>query len=199
MNKAVTTVSSDDCSGMLNHLLDQQHDKGAAMLSMIGRYVSHFSRCYGNLDFYEKQDIRQEVAIKLLCHGEKVRGNCSKAWVYAVVRNQCINHLRQQSRRLSALKASEDPELETQITGEAPKLTAQSDSNLLNELDCLHRIFDIIEARKTGKADIALYTQYAFGLSYTEISERSKRTANAICSRISTLKNQLRALIIEHC
>jgi len=199
MNKAVSNDVTHNCSHMLSHLLDQQHDCGAAMLSLIERYTNHFARRYNNLDFYERQDIRQEVAIKLFCHGEKVRDNCSRAWVYAVVRNQCINHVRKRSKQLAVVTSSDDPELDVNTTGSLPRLNADLDTDLLAELDCLHKVFDIIEAQKTGKTDISLYTQYAFGFSYNEIADKSKRSVNAIGTRISVLKKRLKKLVVECC
>ncbi len=196
---ASVAAVTDSCSKMLCNLLDQTGDNGAAILSMVDRYIHYFSRIYCNLDFYDRQDIHQEVALKLFCHGGKVRGNCSKAWVYTVVRNQCINHVHKRSGKRTVVTNTDDPELKASMTGAAHILNKSLETGLLDELDCLQRIFDVIGSRKTGKADIKLYTLYAFGLSYSEISERSKRTVGAVGQRISILKSQLSNLVVEYC
>lgn len=184
---------------MLCNLLDQKQDYGVAILSLVERYVNHFSRCYCNLSFHERQDIGQEVAIKLLCHGDKVRENCSRSWVYAVVRNQCISFVRKQTTELSVLNRSTEANDDANITGVIPPLAEGVDFEMINQIDCLQKVFDEIEVQETGKVDIAIYTQYAFGLSYVEISKRSKRTVDAVGRRISLLKKRLKNLVSEHC
>ena len=99
-NKIPANLDSANCAQMLCHLLDQTNDNGAAILNLIERYVNHFAKRYCNLGFHEQQDIQQDVAVKLLCHGETVRHNCSKSWVYTVVRNQCINYIHKKNEKL---------------------------------------------------------------------------------------------------
>jgi RNA polymerase sigma factor (sigma-70 family) len=188
-----------NCSEMLCYFLDQKNDGGAALLSLVERYINHFSHRYGNLAFHDRQDIRQDVAIKLLSQGHKVRDSCSKAWVYVVVRNQCINHLRKQSKHMVASNALHYSELESDETGLVPSLDEGRNIRLIQQIDCLQKIFDKIEAQETGKSDIRLYTQYAFGLSYKEISNQTKRTVDAVGQRISILKKRLKKFIDECC
>ena len=192
MSKPLANNDTAGCTQMLGNLLDQTNDRGAAMLSLVERYISHFSRRYCNLHFDERQDILQEVAIKLLCYGEKVRQSCPKSWVYTVVRNQCINHIRHRSLQSSVLNNTQDEQPEPHITGSPPLLNHSTDITLVDELDCLEKVFERIEDQPTGKTDISLYTLYAFGLSYAEISERSQRTIDAIGRRISVLKKRLK-------
>ena len=199
MDNTSTDINSGGCTQMLGYLLDQKHDNGAAILNLVERYVHHFSRRYCNLDFSEQQDIQQEVALKLLCHGEEVRDNCSRSWVYTVVRNQCINHVHKQTNQLSVYKFSGEPEALANAVGDLPSLGSSVDVEFIDRIDCLQKVFDKIEARETGKADIEMYTQYAFGLSYVEISKRSRRTVAAIGNRISLLKKRLRKFIDEYC
>ncbi|PWQ93963.1 RNA polymerase sigma factor [Leucothrix arctica] len=200
MNKqAVDTTKADSCSQMLCNLLDQTNDSGAAILSMVERYIHHFSSVYCNLDFHDRQEIHQEVSLKLICHGEKVRDNCTKAWVYTVVRNQCINHIRKRNGQRSVITGYEDPEQTATTCGVPYILSKGLETGMQDQLDCLQKMFGVIESEKTGKSDITLYTLYAFGLSYTEISERSKRTVGAIGQRICLLKKKLSNLVLEHC
>ena len=196
-DKALGNSEYNNCTEMLCHLLDQTHDNGAALLSLVECYIGHFASRYCNLSFQDRQDIHQEVAISIFCNGEKVRGNCSRSWVYAVVRNQCINHVRKQNRRLFTFKQSDDPEENT--VGSFPALQESVDAELMQQIDCLQNIFNQVESQPTGKADISIYTQYAFGLSYKEISAHSKRTVDAVGRRISLLKNRLKKLIDECC
>lgn len=199
MENTSLSHESTRCSDMLCHLLDQKNDHGAGILSLVERYINHFNQRYANLDFHERQDILQDVAIKLLSHGNDVRNNCSRAWVYTVVRNQCINHVRKQSKHLTVYTSSNHSELESNEVGAYPSHNEGRNIRLIHEMDCLQKIFEQIEAGKTGRADIALYTQYAFGLSYKEISARSRRTVDAIGRRISVLKKRLKKLFDECC
>ena len=199
MNKALSDSSSNGCAKMLCDLLDQKNDHGAAILSLVDRYTSHFARRYCNLSFHERQDVRQEVAIKLLCHGQKVRDNCSKSWVYAVVRNQCMNHVRKHTTELSVFEKSANADDDANVVGSIPPTAEGADYEVIHQLDCLQKVFDKIEAQETGSADIAIYTQYAFGLSYIEISKRSQRTVDAVGQRISVLKSRLKKLVHEYC
>ena len=197
MEKSLTGTGDNSCTQMLCNLLDQKHDNGAAMMCMVERYIGHFASRYCNLSFHEQQDICQEVAIKLLCYGTKVRENCTRSWVYAVVRNECIDHVRKQSRQSAICKVSSDPEVDAK--GIMPVLTESVDAGFIQQIDCLQKVFDRIEERETGKADIAIYTQYAFGLSYREISKRSMRSVDAIGQRICVLKSRLKNLMNECC
>lgn len=194
--KALTGSDNNNCTQMLCDLLDQKHDNGAAMLSLVERYIGHFSKRYCNLNFHERQDVRQEVAVKLICSGAKIRANCPRSWVYTVVRNECIDHIRKQSTQLAVFNASN---VEANVTGSVPPLTETVDGGFILKIDCLQKVFDRIESRETGKADIAIYTQYAFGFSYSEISKRSKRSVDAIGRRISVLKGRLKDLMNECC
>ncbi|MGB1311762.1 MAG: RNA polymerase sigma factor [Leucothrix sp.] len=199
MGDTTSELGSGSCAEMLGNLLDQTHDNGASILNLVERYVQHFSRRYCNLSFHEQQDIQQEIAVKLLCHGDGVRENCSRSWVYTVVRNQCINHVHKQSNQQSVYKFSENPEIAASNTGSVPSLGHSVDIEFIDRIDCLQKIFDEVEAQQTGAPDIAIYTQYAFGLSYDEISKRSKRTVAAIGNRISVLKKRLKNLVEEYC
>lgn len=197
--KPLASSDTTSCTQMLVHLLDQTNDNGAALMSLIERYISHFCRRYCNLDFDERQDVLQEVAIKLLCHGGKMRENCPKSWIYTVVRNQCINHIRNRSLQTSVFKRFPDGQEESHATGSLPLLNQSADITLIDELDCLEKVFERVEAQQTGKADVLLYTLYAFGLSYAEISQRSQRTVDAIGTRISLLKKRIKAFTHECC
>lgn len=200
MTKKISkNTGSANATKMLCHLLDQSHDNGAAILNLVERYVEHFSRRYCNLSFHEQQDIQQDIAVKLISHGETVRHNCSRSWVYTVVRNQCINHVHKQANQLSIYKFSDHPERVAHSTGGMPSLDQTVNIELIERLDCLQRIFDRVEAQETGKADIAIYTQYAFGLSHAEIASCSRRSVAAIGNRISLLKKRLKQLIKEYC
>jgi len=197
--KTPTDIGIPSCTKMLCNLLDQENDNGAALLSLVDRYIHHFGRRYCNLSFDEQQDIQQEVAINLLHHGESVRQNCSRAWVYTIVRNQCINHIRKRTCRSSIIKSTENYDAIASIVGKAPSLDHGLNVDVIDSIDCLQKVFDQIEAQETGKEDIAIYTQYAFGLSYLEISASSNRTVAAIGNRISILKKRLKKLIEEYC
>jgi len=184
---------------MLCHLLDQTNDNGAAILNLVERYVEHFSKRYGNLGFDEQQDIQQEVAFKLLAHGESMRENCSKSWVYTVVRNQCINHIHKKTNQLKVFNFAENPEAALRATSDMPSLNQTQNIDLSQRIECLQKVFDRIEAQSTGQADISIYTQYAFGLSYEEISNVSNRTVAAIGNRICLLKKRIKKLLKECC
>ena len=85
------------------------------------------------------------------------------------------------------------------VTGAIPSVSEGADYEMIHQIDCLQKVFDEIEVQETGKADIAIYTQYAFCLSYVEISKRSKRTVDAVGRRISILKKRLNNLVSEYC
>ena len=197
--KSLISKEEANCSEMLCNFLDQTNDQGAGILNLVEHYVNHFNARYANLDFHARQDIRQEVSIILLCHGEKVRDNCSRAWVYKIVRNQCINYVRKHTKLATLHKPSSSSDPESDETGLIPSLNEASNVRLFQQMDCLQKIFTQIESQTMGKEDIALYTQYAFGLSYQEISKQTKRTVNAVGRRISILKSRLKKLADECC
>lgn len=182
-------------ANMLTNLLDQKNDKGEAILNLTERYINHFAVRYLNLSKHEQQDIKQEVAISFLSHGDKMRESCSRSWIYTVVRNCCINHVRKQ--------ISLQDTLEKKLVTKTKTLMQLQSESIWNkrsceEIDFIENIFRIQDEKPTSQKDDPMILElYLHGYSYGEIAERIKRSESTIANRISTLKRQLKDTIGE--
>ncbi|RVU85382.1 hypothetical protein EOL70_05405 [Leucothrix sargassi] len=187
--------SSSSFSYLLTDYLDQTGDNGAELLDFTRRYIKRLSKNHYEFSWAEQQDILQEMAIILLCQGERYRSHFSKRLLYVMVRNQCIDQIRKNSRHLSTLVLSDND----MKASPPPSVADGADAEMFHHLNCLERIFGVIESQPTGQEDMRIYTQYAFGLSHMEISKSTSRSVNAIAGRLSTLRTRLRKLRNELC
>lgn len=177
--------------------VDQKNDNGASLLKYIVSYISYVSMTHYELSYADQEEVQQEVAIKLLCQGHEIGHKFSKRFLYVMVRNQCIDQQRKKSRQLATFVPSNTSI--DDVSAPAPCLSEGKDVSLLHSLNCLEIIFSHLEAEPTGARDIAIYTNYAFGLSHNEIAAHSGRTPNAIAKRLSILRDRLKRLQSEYC
>jgi len=184
-------------SANLVNFLDQKNDNGSTLLAYIDRYIAHVCRTHYAFTIPEQEDIRQEMAVVLLCKGGKYRQNFTKRCLYVMVRNQCLDQFRKQNRYLSTFVGSVSEE--DKQSAPVPTFSAGADAELFQHLNCLERIFGEIDSQPTGKEDMYIYTQYAFGLSHLEISQNAKRGVTAVARRVSILKSRLKKLKNELC
>ena len=193
----ISLLSREECSELLSQFVDQNGDNGSALFGILSRYVSHTSHSFPHIGYHERQDILQEVAIKILCHADELRKSCSLALLYTMVRNQCIDHMRKHKTQLSVYQHSAEPEDIPVLS--PPGVSQNSDVLMLDNIDCLDKVFNHIESQPTGKVDVLIYTQFALGLSYAEISVIANRTVSAVGRRISILRDRLKQLREELC
>ena len=187
----------DDFTAYLYDFIEQKNDNGASLLKYIVSYVSYVSMTHYELSYADQEEVQQEVAIKLLCQGREISNKFSKRFLYVMVRNQCIDQQRKKSRQLATFVPSNTSI--DDISAPAPSLNEGKDISLLDSLNCLETIFSHIEAEPTGAKDMAIYTNYAFGLSHSEIAIHAGRTPNAIAKRLSILRSRLKRLQSEYC
>lgn len=196
---AIKEAGEDDaaCREMLAQFVGQYGDKGAQLLSVLTRYIRYCSYRHYPLTSEDQQDILQETAIRLLNHYHQLQGNCS-AWLFAIVRNEYIDRLRQYQRQKQVL----EPDLDGNLVPVAEENTvslALADQELYNQIDCLEQVFAQIANQPTGAMDMDIYTAYVQGLSNAEISERTGRTPRAIAKRLSGLRERVWQLKRELC
>lgn len=175
---------------MLDAFVHQQGDLGAQLLSTLQRYIQYCGYKLHPLTRDDQQEVLQEVAITLLQRYKQLKKDCN-GWLFTVVRNQYIDQLRKQQRQVPLV---ENTDSHTTHNALHNLPTAQNDSQLYHETECLEHIFDHIEQQPTGEMDIAIYTHHAFGLSNAEISAQTGRSAGAIAKRLSLLRQRVRQL-----
>ncbi|WP_026220938.1 RNA polymerase sigma factor [Thiofilum flexile] len=186
-----------ECRSMLDAFVHQQGDCGAALLNTLQRYIRYCSTRLQPLSLEDQQEVMQEVCIKLLHPHQSLIDNC-QGWLFTIVRNEYIDHLRRQQRINRVLVPDTDGNL-VEVSEAAGYLQQPDHGNFYAEADCLEHIFDHIEQQPTGTEDIEIYTQYALGMSNQEIAAQTGRTAGAIAKRISLLKQKLKQLMSELC
>jgi DNA-directed RNA polymerase specialized sigma24 family protein len=193
----ISLLNGKECSELLSQFVDQNGDNGSALFGILSRYISYCSHSFPRIGFHERQDILQEVAVKILCHADELRKSCSLPLLYTMVRNQCIDHMRKHKTQLNVYQHSAEPEENRALP--PPGTDPSSQVAMLDNIDCLDKVFDHIESQPTGKMDLLIYTQFALGLSYAEISVMVDRTVSAVGRRISILRDRLKQLREELC
>lgn len=176
---------------MLECFIDQRGDKGAALLTLLQRYIHYCKYKLYPLNKEDEQDMLQEVCIKLLKNNQPVVHNCS-GWLFKVVRNEYIDQLRKKNRLNRLIEPDHDGNL---VDAEQKStLPIKSGEHLLQEADCLQHVFDHIEQQRSGKEDLVIYTDFALGVSNAEIAQKTGRTTGAIAKRLSLLRQRVKQL-----
>ena len=169
----------------------QRGDKGAKLLSSLQRYIQYCTYKLQPLSQADQQEVLQEVALKLLSKHSQVHTNCA-GWLFTLVRNEYIDHLRRQIQQVQTLVESPNGDL---IALEASyAVTTPNPENLFLETDCLEHVFQHIEQQITGVEDMQIYTAYALGNSNEEIAAQTGRSTGAIAKRLSLLRERVRQL-----
>lgn len=186
-----------NCSEMLENFVLQQGDCGAKLLSVLERYIQYCNFKVSPLNLEDRQEILQEVAIKILNKHHQLRDNC-KGWLFTIIRNEYITRIRSTNRYAQVFEPDSNGNLVS--VDQSSHLTLLNvDSNLFDETECLEYVFNHIESQPTGAMDINIYTHCALGLSHSEIAKETGRTTGAIGKRISLLRGQVKQLMQELC
>ena len=181
--------------GLLNNLVNQEGDCGSELLSMVEHYIQRCCRTYYSLGYSEQQDIAQEASIRLLLNYEAIKHSISKRWLYVMVKNLCIDELRKQKN--SKQLGLPDSEVEPQVS--PPSMEDFECSTEFDHRECLDNVFGYIAAQPSGKEDLIIYSQFAYGLSRADIANITGRTVNAVTKRISILRSRMKSIRDELC
>jgi RNA polymerase sigma-70 factor (ECF subfamily) len=149
-------------------------------------YERYIARVYGYLrvalrDEHEAEDVAHEVFVSLLRalpHFE-VSGVPFRVWLFRVVRNHAMNHLRQ-NRRIEAM----DPdEVTRRLDGHPPEaLTGVDDAALLRLVECL----PVVQRQ-------VIVLRFVMGFGTAEVAEIVGRSPNAV----SQLQRRALAILRE--
>lgn len=191
-------ISDQECRHVLENFIFQRGDMGARLLSILSTYIHHCTYKVCPMSQEDKQEVLQEVSIKLLRRHKQLKGNCN-GWLYTIVRNEYIDHLRKQSSRSQWIAPDHKGNLIEADAIHHEQVNSLSRQSTYHETDCLESVFDHIENQATGTMDITIYTGYAEGQSLAYIAEQTNRTVNAIGKRISNLRKRVRELREKLC
>lgn len=151
-------------------------------------------RMLGNLE--DANDVTQEALIKIYRSINNFQGKSSfSTWVYSVVSNACIDHIRKNRK---AVVVSLDKEFDT---GESMyKVEVADEANtpevLLERKETRQLIHDAINQLNVDQREIIILRDIN-GFSYHEIAEILKCSEGTVKSRISRARGSLRALLTK--
>lgn len=122
-------------------------------------------------------DLFEESLLKLLRNNGRAlkswEGRCRlETWIYRIVRNVCIDHLRKQSRREVAAKATDDGD-----PGPRRDVAATEE---VSAVDLRLSLEQAIAASLTAREAIAVKLIYFEGFTYREVAERLDMTVGAL-------------------
>lgn len=181
---------------MIESFVAQKNDKGALLLSLLGKYIRNFSSSKFYLTEEDQKDVLQNIGIKIYQNHHKVKTNYY-GWTFAIAYNECITRMRVNSSSRALVSMSSSKEI-LSIEGDEIQLPALPD-NLTDTLDCFEYIFDEIVKQSGLEHDRDIYFQYVLGKTNEEISEQTGRTSETIARRISILKSRVKELFIKFC
>lgn len=145
----------------------------------IYRYILRF--VHGDEDL--ASDLFQETFIKIHEHAATLRsGDNVRSWMYAIARNNCLNHLKRQRRQVPLAEQHEQIE-----DGEAPDELLHR-GTLRGELD------RAIRELPDNQREAILLREFE-GLSYAEIAEATQTNIGIIRQRLWRAKQALRVML----
>ncbi|MBR9974997.1 MAG: sigma-70 family RNA polymerase sigma factor [Bacteroidetes bacterium] len=145
----------------------------------IFRYILRF--VHGDEDM--ASDLFQETFIKIHEHAATLRnGDNVRSWMYAIARNNCLNHIKRHRRQVPLSEQHEQIE-----NGEAPDELLHRDT-LRGELD--RAIHELPESQRE-----AILLREFEGLSYAEIAEATHTNIGIIRQRLWRAKQALRVML----
>lgn len=146
----------------------------------------HRDRIYTFAFYYtgnreDAEDITQEVLFRLWHHGLRMDDESVAAWLTRVVRNACLDALRQRSRYRSVVSA-QDPE---------PVLAVEAD-----DVDLRRQLEAALTRLENPLREIVILREIQ-GLSYREISQSLELPLNTVKVYLHRGRRRLRTLLQE--
>ena len=136
----------------------------------------------------EGNDILQDALLKIHRHAQHWEGSAKVGtWIFALVRNTALTHLRAKSRRIEPGRVDFDVRMKSM-----PAVCPREESTVMR-LD-LQRYLNAMASEL--KEVLVLTTLY--GLSEVEVAEKLRSPVGTVKSRKSRARRTLRALICEH-
>ena len=156
---------------------------------LVRRYRPRIVRwCYVYLhDADEAQDVTQEVFIRLLTRLPTYRHEVPfVAWLQIIVRNRCLDHLRQDKRALHQelsehIAAPWEEELDTEAVSVPTEALVYQ---LLNEL--------------SGESKLVLLLRYREGYSVKQLAELLLVSEAVVRKRLQRARDRMQALLRKH-
>ncbi len=170
------------------------------LIALLERYerplIRYACSMVGDLD--SARDIVQETFIKV-AHGEmpetdrggrdgadpvELRDSHAEAWLFTVVRNRALDHVRKHSRIIPMTTSDDRP------------CTTPNPSATLEQRESAASLFALLDALSPNQREV-IRLKFQNDLSYREISEITKLTVTNIGFLIHTGLKKLRALLAE--
>ena len=158
-------------------------------------FKEHVTSVYGTCIFYlkdkeEAKDAVMHIFEKMIEDLKKTEVKNFKAWLGFVVRNYCISQIRKRNTTLKNNEGYYDFEYTEARLEDEEKIERVNDDLLLSYMQqCLP------ELKESQRNCVQFF--YLHGLSYAQISEKTKYSVNEVKSHIQNGKRNLKLLIEE--
>lgn len=144
--------------------------------------------------FAEAEDILQETYLTAWRNLQNIEPQSVVAYLNAVARNLCSNHLRQKSRRYGPVEVNADAVPYQFHQGEEPPHSANP-ADLLEARDMSERLREALDRELDDQERNALLSRYALGMKNEDVAAQldvSERTVKRIIARaLATLRHKL--------
>lgn len=184
----------DDAPAQVLRLVDateppvgaSRHDVEHLYRSHFAKFSGYFRRC-GMTDA-TAHDLVQETFIQALRHLHQFDGRAQLAtWVWAIARNQLLEHLRRKKRRAGVTDEQTEP------VDPDTLMSAQS-GRLMEQGACVRRGFAAFAQRHPERAQV-LYLAAVEGWTNEELAGFLGRTTHAAAEYLSQCRSKLKPFI----
>lgn len=135
------------------------------------------------LDKEAAQDVLQETFLRVYENRNRLLNAGSfRAWLFTIARNQCLNVLRRERRRVPL-----DPEDESMVAFE------EASSSMLETSEQIDRVNEFLSRLKDEYREVLVLREYQ-NLSYEEIAAITRSTLSAVKSRLFKARRRLAAM-----
>jgi RNA polymerase sigma-70 factor (ECF subfamily) len=146
----------------------------------------------------DAMDLTQEAFIKVHKNIKHFKGSSSfYTWLYRIVKNLCIDHLRRRSRqRASEYDDARAPSAEAESSGLLPSPVALSPGDVLAQREQRRLIEQALERLSPSHRAVLLLREVE-GLSYTELAEAMDCAKGTVMSRLFHARRNMQRALIE--
>lgn len=168
------------------------------LMPAMERVVNGACAAFRMFDPHQRQDVLQEVAVKVFSHWNSYQGGSRLGtWLYAIARNVCLDELRR--RRRHAVEVTQLDTAEDQVGSVLDAVADNSQSNPEQSL-CVQQVLAELEAEPPArKGSMRKIDVLRFWVTNSPTTEQLAAFLNTTLSAATTRKSAIAAAVRVLC
>lgn len=168
------------------------------LMPTLERVVNGACAAFRMFDPHQRQDVLQEVAVKVFSHWQSYQGGSRLAtWLYAIARNACLDELRRRRRHaveITQLDTADDP-VGSPLDTIADVSHAHPEQSL-----CVQQVLAELEAEPPArKGSMRKIDVLRFWVTHSPTTEQLAAFLNTTLSAATTRKSAIAAAVRALC